>query len=81
MMNDWISALSEEFAVSGEVNIDAVLDLARVVAHEVERPAVPVTMYLLGLAIAAGEPFDLAVAKTYELAQTWKGENPINMVH
>jgi hypothetical protein len=37
-----------------QVDRDAVLDLARDVAHGVARPAAPLTAYMLGLAVGRG---------------------------
>ena len=71
MLSSWLTAVSNEFSIQGEVSIDALLDVARVVAHDVERPAVPVTMFLLGQAVAAGEPFDVAVARIDLMARSW----------
>ncbi|MFC5788472.1 NTP transferase domain-containing protein [Agromyces tardus] len=43
-----------------DVPIGTVLDLARRAAHGVARPAAPVTTFMLGLAVGAGRPEDLA---------------------
>lgn len=43
-----------------DVPVGTVLDLARRVAHGVARPAAPVTTFMLGLALGAGRPDDLA---------------------
>lgn len=74
MMNRWIETVSVELGVPAALDVDAVLDLTRVVAHNVERPAAPVTTYLLGLAVAGGMPLDEAVAKVQDLASTWTAE-------
>lgn len=50
---------------------DAVLDLARVVAHQVTRPAAPVTAYLLGLAVGRGADPEVAAATLTALARDW----------
>jgi molybdopterin-guanine dinucleotide biosynthesis protein A len=51
----WVDVASGELGVDGaEVDIDAVLGLARDAAHHVERPAAPLTTYLLGYAAARG---------------------------
>jgi hypothetical protein len=51
----WVAQVSAEFGldVDGERATRLVLDLARDVAHRVDRPAAPVTAYLLGLAAAS----------------------------
>jgi len=71
MMNTWISAVCAELDLPADVNVDVILDVARVAAHNVERPAAPVTTFLLGLAVAAGMEVDEAAAKIQALAQTW----------
>jgi Domain of unknown function (DUF6457) len=44
-----------------EVNQKLVLDVARDVAHQVMRPAAPLTAYLLGVAVGRGaDPSDAA---------------------
>ena len=59
-MNKWlqevVTALElEEIAPSlGESDLTAILDVARHAAHEVERPAAPITTYLMGMAVARG---------------------------
>jgi hypothetical protein len=53
------------------LDLRQILDLARDVAHQVERPAAPVTAYLLGLAVGAGQPADQAVARILALAEQW----------
>ncbi len=51
----WVDVASGELGVDGtQVDIDAVLGLARDAAHHVERPAAPLTTYLLGYAAARG---------------------------
>jgi len=71
MMNTWISAVCAELDLPADVDVDLILDVARVAAHNVERPAAPVTTFLLGLAVAAGMEVDEAAAKIQALAQTW----------
>lgn len=60
-LDQWADAVSRELdiadAVGWEQARDLVLDLARTVAHGVERPAAPVTAFLLGVAAGrAAEP-------------------------
>jgi uncharacterized protein DUF6457 len=57
----WVAAVLDELglAVDADRMTWVVLDLARDVAHSVDRPAAPVTAYLLGLAAgraAGAEP-------------------------
>ncbi|MEP7191915.1 MAG: NTP transferase domain-containing protein [Actinomycetota bacterium] len=71
MMETWINAVCAELGLPAEVNVDVVLDVARVAAHSVERPAAPVTTFLLGLVVAAGMDVEEAAAKIQDLAQVW----------
>ena len=52
-LHDWIDELCDVLDIETEVDEGLVLDLARDAAHNVERPAAPVTTYLLGLAAGA----------------------------
>jgi len=70
-MRTWINAVSTELNLPVDVNIDVILDVARVAAHGVERPAAPVTTFLLGLAVAGGMDVNEAAAKIQTLAATW----------
>ena len=49
----------------------AVLDLARDVAHGVVRPAAPLTAFLLGLAVGRGADVETAAATLTRLAESW----------
>ncbi len=48
-----------------------VLDLARDVAHGVERAAAPLTAFLLGVAVGQGQPVGQAAARLAALAGRW----------
>jgi molybdopterin-guanine dinucleotide biosynthesis protein A len=71
MMNTWINAVCAQLNLPAEVNVDVILDVARVSAHNVERPAAPVTTFLLGVAVAGGMDVSEAAAKIQDLAATW----------
>jgi molybdopterin-guanine dinucleotide biosynthesis protein A len=71
MMSDWIKAVCLELQVPDDANVDVILDVARVAAHNVERPAAPVTTFLLGYAVAGGMDLNEAAAKIQALAATW----------
>ena len=70
-MQDWVEAVRSALGVDVAVDIDAILDVARDAAHNVDRPAAPVTTYLLGAAVAAGADPAEAAAAVGELARTW----------
>jgi hypothetical protein len=73
-LDDWVAAATEELGLkSGDVQPKIVLDVAREVAHQVLRPAAPLTAYLMGVAVGRGtDPAD-ATARISALAQTWPG--------
>jgi Domain of unknown function (DUF6457) len=71
-LQNWTEAACAELGVrADDVAVRAILDLSRDVAHQVERPAAPVTAYLLGLAIGAGLPAGEAVSRLQRLASGW----------
>jgi Domain of unknown function (DUF6457) len=71
MMNTWVNAVSAELGLPADVNVDLILDVARVAAHSIERPAAPVTTFLLGVAVAGGMDVNEAAVKIQALAATW----------
>jgi hypothetical protein len=71
-LDEWTQALCAELGV--DVQDDAqrtVLDMARVVAHQVDRPAAPVTAFYLGLAVGRGQRLADAAATAQEMASGW----------
>lgn len=52
-LDDWAAELAEVLrAADAPVDVALLLDVARDVAHAVDRPAVPITLFLLGYAAA-----------------------------
>lgn len=74
-LHDWIDELCDVLDIDAEIDEGLVLDLARTVAHTVERPAAPVTAYLLGLAAgsagAGPDKVEALAAKAQRLAEGW----------
>ena len=75
-IHEWAAELAEALAAQGaDVDVPLLLDVARDVAHAVNRPAVPITMYLLGYAAAgrggSAEAVEAACAQTQDLARDW----------
>jgi molybdopterin-guanine dinucleotide biosynthesis protein A len=70
-MQEWVDAVCVALGVDVALDIDAILDVARDAAHNVDRPAAPVTTYLLGAAVAAGADPARAAATIGELARGW----------
>lgn len=77
-LSHWSRELSHELGIELEVDIVAVLDLARDAAHRVERPAAPLTTFLVGYAAAlrGGSSLDVAECTRIatELTDTYTGE-------
>ena len=76
-LHDWIDELCDVLDIDAEIDEALVLDLARDAAHNVVRPAAPITTYLLGYAagLRGADPLTverLAAAAT-ELAEKWGG--------
>ena len=71
-LENWTEAVCAEFDVhADDAVIRTILDLARDVAHQVDRPAAPVTSYLLGLAVGSGVPVAEAVSRLRALVSDW----------
>lgn len=49
-LTNWLSVVQREQGLEEGIDVRLLLDLSRQVAHAVERPAAPLTTYLLGLA-------------------------------
>ena len=50
MFEEWVDEARAALGLEDEVDVDLILDLARAVAHGVERRAAPVATFLVGLA-------------------------------
>jgi hypothetical protein len=74
-LESWVRAACGELGIDpATVDLRVVLDLARDVAHEVERPAAPVSAFLLGLAIGSGQPAAEAAGRLTALARGWNAD-------
>lgn len=71
----WLSAVQRELGLQDVIDVRLLLNLSRQVAHAVERPAAPLTTYLLGLAAARQAPDGRTPAALAEvvdrLAREW----------
>ncbi|MEU9142530.1 NTP transferase domain-containing protein [Streptomyces sp. NPDC048349] len=82
VLDQWITAVKTELGIDLPVDVKTLLDLARDAAHGVDRPAAPLTTFLVGYAAAraeaAGADPALAVAeasrKAAGLALRWAAE-------
>jgi hypothetical protein len=71
-LDEWAEALCTELGIDPEeATQKTVLNLARVVAHTVDRPAAPLTSYFLGVAVGRGQPLEETAAKIQQLARGW----------
>lgn len=75
-LDDWTDALCAELGLDPDQagTQKTVLDLARVAAHTVDRPAAPLTAYFLGVAVGRGQPPEETAAKLVQLARRWRNE-------
>jgi hypothetical protein len=69
-LDDWTDAVREALDLD-PVDTRLVLDLARDVAHEVMRPAAPLSAYLMGLAVGRGADPRQAATVISNLARDW----------
>jgi Domain of unknown function (DUF6457) len=78
-LDSWTQAACAELGIDPAMaDTHAVLDLARDVAHGVQRPAAPLTAYLLGVAVGRGADLHAAAASLRALAGGWaEAENSL----
>jgi hypothetical protein len=75
-LEDWTEALCTELGLDpADGSQKVVLNLARVVAHTVDRPAAPLTAYLLGLAVGGGQPLEETAQRIQQLARGWSASH------
>lgn len=75
-MHDWIDELCDALEIEVDVDESLILDVAREAAHNVQRPAAPVSTFLLGYAAAQsdGDPdeLDRLASAAMTLANRWE---------
>jgi hypothetical protein len=72
----WVGAVSQELGlIAVPSDTRTILDMTKVVAHNVDRPAAPVTAYLVGIAVGQGKPLSEAIKCVQELADSWEGNS------
>jgi Rieske Fe-S protein len=78
-LEEWTAAVGAGLGLGPDplstVQTRTVLDLAREVAHAVDRPAAPLTSYLLGLAVGSGMTLPDAADRVRALAAAWAAGN------
>jgi hypothetical protein len=71
MFEEWVEGACKALDVEpDDVDTEELLDLAREVAHGVERRAAPVATFLLGLVVGRGADYDEALAALRETAES-----------
>ena len=62
-VESWSRELANALGIDSDVDVAAVLDLARIAAHAIARPAAPVTTFIAGYALARGIPLADVIAE------------------
>lgn len=71
-LDRWIEAACAKLGVEPDtVDQRLILGLAREAAHQVDRPAAPLTAFLLGLAVGRGAHVDEANEQLKALIDAW----------
>ncbi|MBO0844396.1 MAG: hypothetical protein J2P22_03150 [Nocardioides sp.] len=74
-LHDWIDELCDALDIDAEVDEALVLDLAKVAADNVVRPAAPITTFLVGWAAGSAdadtETVERLAARAQTLAEGW----------
>lgn len=73
-LDQWTAAVCADLGVD-RPDAKAILDLARDVAHAVDRPAAPLTAYLVGVAVGRGLDPQNAMARVRRLAADWPDDD------
>ena len=72
----WVGSVSQELGlVAVPSDTRTILDMTKIVAHNVDRPAAPVTAYLIGIAVGRGKPLSEAIKCIEDLANSWEGNS------
>ena len=72
----WVMAVAEDLGVApNPADTRTILDMTKDVAHNVDRPAAPVTSYLIGIAVGRGMALPDAIKRVRDLADSWPGNS------
>jgi len=72
ILEQWTAAICAELGLDpGVADTRTVLDLARDAAHGVDRPAAPLTAYLVGVAVGRGLSLPDASGRVLALVARW----------
>ena len=80
-INEWLNALTDELDLADHrlqpEDVRMVLDLARDAAHGVQRPAAPLSAFLIGVAVGQGRTLrDATAAATRLLGSVSEADDP-----
>lgn len=76
-LDRWLEAACRELGIDPlTVDVKAVLDLARDTARGVDRPAAPLTAYLLGMAVGRGASPAATTERLSAMARDWAARQP-----
>lgn len=71
-LEEWAKQVVAEFGLDPDtLDQTVILDVAKDVAHNVARPAAPLTTFLIGVAVGRGIPLAEAAARVTEMALAW----------
>lgn len=70
-MEKWLDSVKSEFGIELEFDSTAVLQLTRDIAHNIERPAAPLTTFLLGYLVAQGQDLSFTIDRVNFLIKNW----------
>ena len=74
-LHDWIDEVMDALDIEAEIDEGLVLEVAREAAHQVQRPAAPISTFLLGYAaaLAGGRPdrVEELAGRVIDLASKW----------
>ena len=72
----WVMAVAQDLGVApNPADTRTILDMTKDVAHNVDRPAAPVTSYLVGIAVGRGMDLRDAIEHVRGLAGSWPGRS------
>lgn len=76
-LEEWVAEVKRLLDLDGPVEIAAILDLAKDYAHNVARPAAPLTTFALGVAVgrSGGDPtevFERLGERLRERSKSWR---------
>ena len=74
-LEQWTAAVCADLGLDPETaDATVILDLARDVAHSVDRPAAPLTAYLAGVAVGRGMDPATVTARIRSRARSWAAD-------